>query len=613
MDGNVMGTKYKVGEAPWEKGAAKSTFKLGEAPWEKEPAVVDEMHPDISFKDRAIYKNFAVDPEAGFNYLQKQYPGLNLKKDEKGDILAKRPEEAAWKKLDPSGFDLQDITDVAWDVPVGIVEGAATAAGGLLGGAAGLPAGGVGAVPGALLGGAAAGAATGAGLETARQGIGKMIGVADEFDPSQIGTSAAFGAASPLLFGTGGVAKAGVKTLGKELTEEGAKLLQKSQRGALGAGFDFAKQNVAPFLGEAASGVDRDVLRWASEPQNLAKIREAESNVSSVEIFKDLSDKFIDSAKEQRRSIGEELGSKLKMVKGEVDFTSAAKPFDDLLAKYEKRALQLDTPAAYADYDFIEKTLKEYLPEGRKLEASSAFSLKDSLNDISGIRKSPSAGIDTRAFTQSAVEKDLERTAKTAAANLDETIAKAAGEVGGEVKALHKKYADSVQDVKLTNQMFKDEATTERSLKQLVTSGGITKRKSVHELSKRLGIPVDDAAKEAVAISALAKGSPFAISSKGAVSTAKSMGAAGLGGIIGYNIGTGSNLPGGGYTGAGVGAGLGALMGGPTAMKQYMRANAAANRTGRSIQRALPAVTGLPGSTAQTGINVWQQMLENKR
>ena len=235
--------------------------------------------------------------------------------------------------------------------------------------------------------------------------------------------------------------------------------------------------------------------------------------------------------------------------------------------------------------------------------------MKDSLNDLSGIRKAPSAGIDTRAFALSNVEKDLERTAKMAEKNLDNTITKAAGEVGGEVKALHKKYSDAIKDVKLTNKMFKDPETAERSLKQIVTSGGVSKRKAVGQLSKRLGIPIDDAAKEAIAISTLAKGSPLAISSKGAVSTAKSVGAAGLGGIIGYNLGTGSGLPGGGFTGAGVGGALGALMGGPTAMKQYMRANAAANRAGSSFHRALPG----PAATGQTGLNIWQQMNENER
>ena len=82
--------------------------------------------------------------------------------------------------------------------------------------------------------------------------------------------------------------------------------------------------------------------------------------------------------------------------------------------------------------------------------------------------------------------------------------------------------------------------------------------------------------------------------------------------MIGYNLGTGSNLPGGGFTGAGVGGALGALMGGPTAMKQYMRMNAAANRAGSKFQNILPR-TGFPASTGQTGINLWQQMMENER
>lgn len=612
--------KYQLGDTtaqptakgPWEKyGAGGSALSEG-------TDVENVMHPDITFKDRAVYKNFAVDPEAGFNYLQKQYPQLNFKKDNKGEILAKRPEELTWKKLDPEGFDFQDITDVAWDIPAGFVESAATALGGLAGGAAGLPLGGIGAVPGALAGGATAGAATGAGLETARQGIGKMLGVAEEFDPTQIGTSAAFGAVSPLLFGTGGVAKAGLKTAGKELTEEMAKQVQKSQRGIIGAGFDFAKQKVAPFLGETLSGVDRDVLRWASEPQNLAKIKEAEQGLESVTIFDDLAEQFIDAAETNRKTVGEKLGQELSKAKDvKVNTSKALDEMQGLVKKYEERAANLGTPAAQADFEFVKQTLDEYISPNvlkGELDAGTAFNLVDSLNDITNIRKSSGAGVDLRATKLSTVEKDLERTARKAANDLNNRVVKAAEGAGGKIGQYKQEYARTIDDAKLVNKMFKDPEAAERSLKGLVTSGGVSKRKSVAALSKRLGIPIDDAAKEAVAISTLAKGSPLAISSKGAVSTAKSLTAAGLGSTAGYLLG---NEYGGGYGGglAGgfIGGGLGAIMGGPTAMKQYMRMNAAANRAGRAIQQATPAITRVPVGTGQAGLNLWQQMMENER
>ena len=162
---------FKVGEAPWEQ-ENPTEFKVGEAPWEQtSEKIVNEMHPDIDFATRAIYKNFGADPEASFRFLQKKLPNLQLKKDKEGEVLAKRPEETEWRRLDPKGFDLQDISDIGYDVPAAVAQGAATAAAGLVGAAAG----GIGAIPAAM----AASGFTGAGLEGLRQGIGSWVGYRD--------------------------------------------------------------------------------------------------------------------------------------------------------------------------------------------------------------------------------------------------------------------------------------------------------------------------------------------------------------------------------------------------------------------------------------------------
>ena len=134
---------------------------------QQQDKVVNEMHPDIDFTTRAVYKNFGADPEASFNYLQKKQPNLQWKKDKSGEVLAKRPEELAWRRLDPKGFDPQDLTDIAYDVPAALGQGVVTAASGL----AGAPAGGVGAIPAAMAGSAVSGAV----LEGLRQGIGSYF------------------------------------------------------------------------------------------------------------------------------------------------------------------------------------------------------------------------------------------------------------------------------------------------------------------------------------------------------------------------------------------------------------------------------------------------------
>src|SRR3989304_7665069 len=109
-------------------------FEVGKAPWEMEN-VVNEMHPNIDWMTRFKFKNFSIKPEVALEWLKKTQPNLEWKKDDSGEIVAKTPQETTWRKLDPKGFDIQDITDVIGsDVPGGITQGLATAAGALGGG-----------------------------------------------------------------------------------------------------------------------------------------------------------------------------------------------------------------------------------------------------------------------------------------------------------------------------------------------------------------------------------------------------------------------------------------------------------------------------------------------
>lgn len=167
---------------------------IAEAKPVEEEKIVQEQHPSISFLDRAKIKNFGDDAMSSIAYLKEKNPDVEY--DYKNNqIVAKGKGEKEWRVLDPSGFDLQDITDVAYDIPAGIAQGAATSVAGLAGGAFGA---GAGAIPAAM----AASGATGAGAEALRQYIGKMAGV-NEMNGREIATSGAIGAAAPFLFGTG--------------------------------------------------------------------------------------------------------------------------------------------------------------------------------------------------------------------------------------------------------------------------------------------------------------------------------------------------------------------------------------------------------------------------
>ena len=298
---------------------------------ENDAPVVDEMHPDIGFKTRAVYKNFGNDSDASFNYLQKQHPELNFKKDPSGNVLAKKPGEAEWRRLDPSGFDMQDITDVAYDVPAGLLEGGAAIFGGITGGVAGTGvAPGPGTVAGALGGASVAGGATGAGLEALRQKIGGFAGIDQEVNMDDVKMAGAFGAASPLLLGTG----AGVKALGKAALKSGMKrsTLEGAQRGLLGRG----KSYLAPRIGEQLSGIPANLLNRANK--DLDKIDAPGAEFSAVEALEGVRKGALAGQDMKIKEVGDQIGAAIDASEGTVALGQVKKDFVDLFKTYKKES-----------------------------------------------------------------------------------------------------------------------------------------------------------------------------------------------------------------------------------------------------------------------------------
>lgn len=155
---------------------------------------VQEM-PEGFKADRFKIKNFGDDAMQSIAYLKNKYGDAYEFDQKDGQIRIKAPGDKQWKVLDPEGFDIQDVTDVAYDIPTGLAQGLATSVAGLAGGALGA---GAGAIPAAM----GTGMATGAGIEALRQYAGEKLGV-NEMSGKDIAVSGALGAASPLLFGTG--------------------------------------------------------------------------------------------------------------------------------------------------------------------------------------------------------------------------------------------------------------------------------------------------------------------------------------------------------------------------------------------------------------------------
>lgn len=224
----------------------------GLAPVEQnEPKILQQMPDWLSAQDRLIAKNLAQSPEKQVEFLKQRYPGAEVVLHN-GEIRLKQPSEKDFGVLDPntgmfSSDTLYDLGDIAYDAGAGFLESAATAAGAAAGFTAG---GGVGAIPAGM----AASSATSASTEAFRQKLGQMLGIPQEVDGTDVAISGGTGLISPLLFGTGGATKAGVKNLiQRGMTQEAAtEALDQAGRGMIGRGFSA--------LGRKATGISKEAM-----------------------------------------------------------------------------------------------------------------------------------------------------------------------------------------------------------------------------------------------------------------------------------------------------------------------------------------------------------------
>lgn len=594
---------------PWEKYSEEQPSS--KAPWEKysedvPEKVVDERHPGISVKDRALFKNLAVDPAQGMQFLQEKYPDLTFKTGSGGEVLVRGQDETQWKKLDPTGFDIEDISDIAFDVPAALLEGGATALGGLGGAMASLPLGGIGAIPGAM----AAGGAAGAGVETARQGLGKYFGVAEEFDPEQIKTAGMFGAASPLLLGSGAAVKqVGRYAAKKGLEKEAAEKILQQQSGLIGRGYAGAKKAIAPRVGQLVSGIDKETLKWTA--QNLDKINAAEDAYGQVAIYGELADNIQAGHLAKKQAASDAYGETLDQLDVVVDVSSAEKPLNDLLARYEVKAMEAiekfgdDAPnkVDFQNYVYLQGKIGEYSQGSGMLQGKRAQEYLNTMNDLTGVRRSTTPG------KLEVVDRELQNAAKQVTKNVDDVISKQGS--GAAFKAAKGEYKKALSREKDVNKYFKDEETTERTLNNLLSPKKSARRKKVMQLADDVGAPIDESARESIATSLFSRPSEDVLSLGGTTSTSRSipLGAAGAG--LGYyfssQLGDGHGT---GVAGALLGGALGRRLGSPATLRRAMELNQSLNKLGGGIQNigpgALPAVP-------QSAVQLWQNLEQNRR
>ena len=133
-------------------------------------------HPSAPLQEAAIgawerhqVMNYAPNPESAVRWLKKEHPDWEVVQYGAGYKIAVQKPGEPWKVVDPQGFDVWDLSDIASDVGVGAVSAAGAVGGAILG---------TGAAPGVgTFGGGALGSAAGAAVgEAGRQGLGAIMG-----------------------------------------------------------------------------------------------------------------------------------------------------------------------------------------------------------------------------------------------------------------------------------------------------------------------------------------------------------------------------------------------------------------------------------------------------
>ncbi len=186
--------------------AEKQQAKLMQT--QKEAAVLPSTgEQGVSGTERAVVELLEKSPKLQEEYLQRK--GYVTRRTADGQIEAAHIDQQSgkptgtWGRVDPSGFDSGDVVSVL----ASTLEGAATAAGGILGFA-------VGGVPGAVVGSGGTAALMQAGKEAAAMGMGlqeypDMGNVAEEAATGGLAGALGAGAATPAIRGTVGNAARG--------------------------------------------------------------------------------------------------------------------------------------------------------------------------------------------------------------------------------------------------------------------------------------------------------------------------------------------------------------------------------------------------------------------
>lgn len=519
------------------------------------PGLNEKDAADISFADRFKIKNFGGENAAAVDFLKTKYPDMDFEVFE-NEIYARSPGED-FKRLDPKGFDLQDISDVAVDVGAGIASGAATALGGLTGAALG-PAGAVG-------GAAAAGGASSAALEALRQRLGQTLGVSKEYDPTAMGTAAAFGAASPVLFGTGATAG--------QIARRG--LDPRTQRSALTRGLE----NITPKITEMVTGVPKQATQvLIDRPEDLAKVVDEGALPSLQKFGANLQDEFF--------QLKRQVGDKFEKMFRENEKTVSAQPLKDA---FDSAIQRLETSKVQ------NQVTQQNLESLRNLKSELLDNIPDDLSPVeaSYLQQQIADQIDNfDIFAQAqgrASDGGAKEALNSARKNINEQLDDVTEGLSTEAKKEWSAFSKLQRDL---NRYFGDEQKTYNTLRNMDSQGKKVLKERLDDLGMLSGGKTQ-ARKEADTLQAFQfyeDPSWTPISSGGTTSTSRTVGLQNLGGSLGYKIA--------GPLGQGIGyAGMQSI-GSPAAVKGLIQ----------GAQRVSPGAAKV--INPQTMNPLWLMMLE---
>lgn len=591
-----MAQEFKVGEAPWEQKAGPLEFTAGQAPWEVEGDIIENKMPEGLGMSRAIVKNLAASPEAAFNFLQKEHPDFEFKKDDSGEVLAKKRGDKAWGRLDPKGFDLMDVTDIGADVASGIGQGIATAASGIAGGAA---TGGVGALPAAMAGGAA----SGAGLEAIRQSLGSLAGIENNISGKDIAMTGGIGALSPLLLGTGATAQQALTASLKSGTKATQEQILKSQSGLLGKGYDKLAGSIGPKIGTFISGENPEVIKTAAKM--LGEIKKADTSPEPfITPLREAAKEINISLKTQARDVGQrmnQLRSQIDNVPGIVQPGKGTGSISskEFMAPFEELAVKLaaagaPTAAQKKDLMQLKKVIESEfkgLPEN--LTTAQVDNLRKRFKTRAqqyGLNYNKSGQAVSATEGASAIDAQIATAFEDARRNMDSSIINKLEEMfpgsGEEYQGLKDSYAMIKGLQKQTAPMTKTSKAFGEFVKR--STKNPADEALLMDLTKQTGLDLPELAFKTQALATFSKPSTTVRSLGGSTSTSRTIPLSTAGGAAGYYLGQKFNMS--PFLTAAIMGSLGSTVGSPAALRKYMELN----QLGRQLPQVLPGFQAMP-------------------